>query len=87
MVLDAAAEVLLSRRTGIVVRGLAIAAAVAARARLRENILCMVVRNRSEEENVVPGWLADQVENGRRRRCSIKLWVHVSETRYGTIVS
>lgn len=45
VILDAAAEVLLSRRTGIAVRGTAAVAAVAARARLRENILYVIVGN------------------------------------------
>lgn len=43
VILDAAAEVLLSRRTGVTMRGVAAVAAVAARARLRENILYAVV--------------------------------------------
>lgn len=43
VILDAATEVLLSRRTGTAVRVVAAVAAVAARARLRENILYAVV--------------------------------------------
>lgn len=43
MILDAATEVLLSRRVGTTVRVVAAVAAVAARARLRENMLYAVV--------------------------------------------
>lgn len=39
VILDAEAEVLLNARSGIMVRGVAVVAALAARAMLRENIL------------------------------------------------
>lgn len=40
--MDAATELLLNKRSGTTVRGVADVAAVAARAKLRENILCFV---------------------------------------------
>lgn len=51
VIFDAAAEVLLRRRTGIAIRGVtavAAVAAVAARARLRENIVYVFIVNQSQ---------------------------------------
>lgn len=48
--MDAEAEVLLNTRSGIVVRGAAAVAAVAARARFRENILWVVIVVRAGKE-------------------------------------
>lgn len=50
VILDAEAEVLLNTRSGIVVRGAAAVAAVAARARFRENILWVVIVVRAGKE-------------------------------------
>lgn len=49
MILDAEGEVLLNARSGMVVRGVAVMAALAARAMLRENILIVVRMTQGED--------------------------------------